>query len=428
MALRGILHVTIVFMIVMALTGLVFRWIGTSRELYARRWDVAPPFERVGGSSTRSPLATGAWWTNLHLDEGDPAVATPYAVRGAAGGALEVCYGAAHRSTTTTSVVDAFVADLVVSAGGDKDDGHEHDRKIVRADELTADYSFAAAATAVLARGSPYVTVRVDGARVRIDAAAGIRSVAPLGGDASGDVGVNTFDGPPSTTTTPDDASCASRADCGGLVGDCCPTAAGVFLGCCGRRRLSKAKGTAFAVELNDASKWLLFVSKAVEWEEDGGGAWRVKDTFRGVLRVAYVPDDAGERMLVEAAGTFPVRGKVSWRAARNMATLRFRWQTETTGATKAPLVGLALPHHVETLAGGHAATGFKSLKGQLVAVSGDVWTFREALAWAGNKRVNRTSTCSSSNCVGTILELHGKHSTRENDSSKKEAHRLRLD
>ena len=45
----------------------------------ARR-DLAPPFPSVGQHS-HEPTPTGAWFTNLLLDDGAPSVTTPYAVR-----------------------------------------------------------------------------------------------------------------------------------------------------------------------------------------------------------------------------------------------------------------------------------------------------------------------------------------------------------
>ena len=117
---RRLLVTSALFMFLTALSGAVFRWIGAARDLRAKKLDVAPPFERVGkGPPTRTPLATGAWWTNLRLDEGEQAVPGPYAVRGS-GSALEVCYGAKHRSNTATVVVDAFVADVTLTAAGNR--------------------------------------------------------------------------------------------------------------------------------------------------------------------------------------------------------------------------------------------------------------------------------------------------------------------
>ena len=54
------------------------KWLRTP-AVEARR-DVAPPFPVVGQHKSE-PTPTGAWFTNLLLDDGAPSVTTPYAVR-----------------------------------------------------------------------------------------------------------------------------------------------------------------------------------------------------------------------------------------------------------------------------------------------------------------------------------------------------------
>ena len=79
----------------------------------ARR-DLAPPFPSVGQHS-HEPTPTGAWFTNLLLDDGAPSATTPYAVRfEKKTHALEISYPSSHRAITKDNVVDAFVADVIV--------------------------------------------------------------------------------------------------------------------------------------------------------------------------------------------------------------------------------------------------------------------------------------------------------------------------
>lgn len=87
-----------------------------------------------------------------------------------------MCYGARHRSKTAAAVVDAFAPDVTVTAAGNGTRG------IVRADESLALYAFGRGARALLARGSPYVTIELDRAMdVELGSAAGVASVVPLG-------------------------------------------------------------------------------------------------------------------------------------------------------------------------------------------------------------------------------------------------------
>ncbi|KAH8049842.1 hypothetical protein JL720_15516 [Aureococcus anophagefferens] len=294
---RRLLITSALFMFLTALTGAVFRWIGAARDLRAKKLDVAPPFER--------------------------AVPGPYAVRGS-GSALEVCYGAKHRSNTATVVVDAFVADVTVTAAGNGT------RSVVRADELTATYAFGRGARALFARGSPYVTVELDrGADVELGSARASPVVAGAGGRVPADTGGR---GPP--------RACAAHEGCGGLSGDCCPAAEGVFLECCGggwRRLAEEATGRSFALTLGDGARWLLFASADVSLAK-AGASWRLRAPTDVVARLAYAPDRASEELLVAHAGTYAVGGRVSWAARGDAAVLRFRWATRTFDG--APLLG----------------------------------------------------------------------------------------
>jgi len=135
-------------------TGVIsLKWL-RAPAVEARR-DVAPPFPSVGQHKSE-PTPTGAWFTNLLLDDGAPSVTTPYAVRfEKKTHALEISYPSSHRSITKDNVVDAFVADLIVKT--EKLEKPE----LVSYDELTASFRFGDA-TAYFARGSPFVTVALD--------------------------------------------------------------------------------------------------------------------------------------------------------------------------------------------------------------------------------------------------------------------------
>ena len=210
-------------------TGVIsLKWL-RAPAVEARR-DVAPPFPSVG-QHTKEPTPTGAWFTNLLLDDGAPSVSTPYAVRfEKKTHALEISYPSSHRSITKDNVVDAFVADLIVKT--EKLEKPE----LVSYDELTASFSFGDA-KAHFARGSPFVTIALDAG-----SSLTLASVQPL--KLQGSTTRTTTTAPIATSNKPqDDASCKAHPVCSNLIGVCCPTAEGVFLGCCeaGRRRLSTA-------------------------------------------------------------------------------------------------------------------------------------------------------------------------------------------
>ncbi|KAK7253226.1 hypothetical protein SO694_00001049 [Aureococcus anophagefferens] len=118
-----------------------------------------------------------------------------------AGSALEVCYGARHRSNTAAAVVDAFAADVTVTAAGDGARGlvrptSSRPRRLRRG------------ARALFARGSPYVTVELDRSTdVELGSAAGVAFVVPLGAGADDDAG-----GRGRRARAPARAAAASRA------------------------------------------------------------------------------------------------------------------------------------------------------------------------------------------------------------------------
>ncbi len=215
-------------MALVATSVISLKWL-RAPAVEARR-DVAPPFPSVG-QHTKEPTPTGAWFTNLLLDDGAPSVSTPYAVRfEKKTHALEISYPSNHRAITKDNIADSFVADLIIKT-----------EKLVKPelvshDELTASFRFGDA-QAYFARGSPFVTIALDaGSSLTI---ASVQSLKLQGSTTR-----TTTTAPIATSNRPqDDASCKAHPVCSNLIGVCCPTAEGVFLGCCeaGRRRLSTA-------------------------------------------------------------------------------------------------------------------------------------------------------------------------------------------
>ena len=306
--LRSLLVVSLVFMALTALTGSVFRWIHTTRELEAKRLDVKPPFEKATpGKATRQPVPTGAWWTNLLLDEGGAATTTPYSVRGAGGG-LEVSYGASHRTSTATNVVDAFVADVRVGTSCGDGVTNGTGGRVVSRDDLTARYAFGGCAIALLARGSPYVTVEVRSS-LHLSSDVGIASLVARDGtepepEPEAEAGADSDSDGPTPDATPRDGgesearTCAAHAGCGGLQGDCCPTAEGAFLDCCsgGRRSLEATpESDRFEMTLGDGRVWLIYASSPLAFAKTGSS---YAASFRGTLRLAHAPDAAAAKLL----------------------------------------------------------------------------------------------------------------------------------
>jgi len=343
------------------------KWLTKLGGAAQARRDVPPPFPRVGQPSKGPPTPTGAWFTNLLLDEGAPSAPAPYAVRfEEQTHALEISYPAAHRVVTQNNVVDAFVADLVLKTE------HLTKPKVVAFDELTAEVVFGDA-RAHFSRGSPFVTIALD-------AGAAFTLASSSGLTLAGTTTQTTTTAPAAIVNRPqDDASCKAHPVCSNLIGVCCPTAKGIFLGCCdaGRRRLTAAKR--FKVALGDGSAWLLHASAPISL--NGANALTAKVTEKTIMRLAYVPDAQTEALLDAHATSYAVAGRVAWHASYaepDVVELSFLWSVR--GGAPSQLLQLALPHHADTLSASTIDTAFVSLKGELRGVIGDTWRFREPL------------------------------------------------
>ena len=331
----------------------------------ARR-DVAPPFPIVG-QHDKEPTPTGAWFTNLLLDDGAPSVSTPYAVRfEKKTHALEISCPSSHRAITKDNIADAFVADLIVKT--EKLEKPE----LVSYDELTAEFKFGDA-KAYFARGSPFVTIALDaGSSLTL---ASVQSLKLQGSTTK-----TTTTAPIATSNRPqDDASCKAHSVCSNLIGVCCPTAEGVFLGCCeaGRRRLTSSSKR-HKVTLGDGSTWLLHASLPIALDEGKALTASIKETT--VLRLAYVPDEATEALLDDHASSYATSGRVAWHASyAEPDVVELAYIFGVVG-NPSKLLTLALPHHTDTILESTMATGYKSLKGPLRGVVGEKWRFREPL------------------------------------------------
>ena len=97
---------------------------------------------------------------------------------------------------------------------------------------------------------------------------------------------------------------------CSNLIGVCCPTAEGVFLGCCeaGRRRLTATKR--HKITLGDGSTWLLHASLPIALDEGKALTASIKE--KTILRLAYVPDEETEALLDDHAASYATSGRVA--------------------------------------------------------------------------------------------------------------------
>ena len=149
-----------------------------------------------------------------------------------------------------------------------------------------------------------------------------------------------------------------------------------------------QVSGKRFEVTLNNGQKWIIYASSDISFNINGP-TFTASGQFSGTIRVAGFWDGGSVDVakLDECAGKIPTGGSISAEVQGDMAYMKFNWQTTGSGE----LLMMALPHHLDTIT--NTPTGHKVnvLKGDMVAVTGDVWTFNEPLttiSWGAPRTV----------------------------------------
>lgn len=335
-----------------------------SAALFAGATAGADALPAVAGLADE-PFPTGAWWTNLVLEQGEAAVvAMPYVFR-MLGEKAHVSFP--FRVVTPTVVQSGFIAQIVLSsAAGGADDpvAPPTAHQVVAFDSFGVNVRFqrhgAAEFTLLLMRGSPYVTMEFTGSRPVIESTDGL-SLSRL----------KKFDGL-------------------------------VFMDG------SDVEFAVYSLLVSNGQMWYIFSSDpTLELKLGTDGRVVAKEALTGVLRVALSLDATTFPYLLESASVYPTGGVVNYTADpadSSVARLEFRWKTKTFAAfapdtdsssrRKAELLMLALPHHMDIMqvqsAPGEKATTdankvvnilrYTSIRGPMKGVLGSVWHMREQL------------------------------------------------
>jgi len=349
--------------------------------------------------TTQRPYPTGAWWTNLVVggpsSTGDglgAAEATPYAVSVLPDRGVVLSYG--DLLVANASLTLGAAADLVVTMR----EGFE-ERRVEAWDDLTMTMRLEGPKKkgsrpridALFARGSPYVTFRVDGATPAFSSDAMIADLYAV-------------DAPSNASGI---TSCAAFPACAAasLKGDCCPQPSGVAHPCCDGHLGDQGPAEVFSVSLSNGQEWRLYFSAPVALRWDGKGAAAAAE-FSGIFRAALVPPDASKKhagrnaaMLDAHAETYATSGEVRVVTDRardpDAGTVEFRWRVSYLRSSierverEPALLQLALPHHVDALVADDTV-GFLEpdvlayrggLKGSCRGVLGAAWRVREELS-----------------------------------------------
>ncbi|CAE7463005.1 eng2, partial [Symbiodinium microadriaticum] len=279
------------------------------------------------------PFPTGAFWTNLVVENGDGAVNTiPYGVKCLETG-IHVSYGPTRRSVTNKWIRDTFDTDIQISTVEPY-----QSRSISAHDDLSVTMTFLAASgsyDAVLVKGSPFLTVSFGGCTPLLQSAT---------------MHVTSFESHP----LPDDS----------------------------KRRY-------YVITLGNYQKWLVYTSfdTLLNWKS-GDDKVTAAAKVTGVIRMALLPQldyTPDLNTLLQYASCYPTGASVVLAHPKSMmSTVTYRFRTEGSGG----LLMLALPHHVDVLDmsmrdSGASRAAQKTLKhiwtmkGKVLPVVGKEWLLK---------------------------------------------------
>lgn len=300
----------------------------------ARTWTMgapfstsAPPFDNVQHplapspfwGSPVAPLPTNAEWMNLVLGNGkNPINILPYVINALEGG-FEV--SAPKRVVSDKAIVSGIEHELSF-----RSTELAASRKLIDHDLFSATMQWSAGAgktlTAPLVRGMPYATAIYT-------------DLTPFIGSSHAILSVN-------DATTP-----------------------------------SPVTDERFRIALNNGQTWVLYATPNItlNWNAIGLTA---AQPFNGALRAALVFDAPDALSVLDAhRAAYPKGGDVAVSVTGDTATIDFKWEKQGSG----PLLMMALPHHVDTLKdAGTTDLSQRTIKGDMVAVTGDAWSMTEPL------------------------------------------------
>ncbi|DAZ92504.1 TPA: hypothetical protein N0F65_012734, partial [Lagenidium giganteum] len=303
---------------------------------------LAPNANANANATIDGAFPTGAFWTNLVLDDGTAPVATfPYTVKVDAH-ALHVAYP--FRVVMPHVVQNGFVSEMVMSMATPATQHH-----VTQFDALSVHVRFFGSEdaarggefTALLVRGAPYVTAQYTNA---------VPTVGPREG-----ITISKF-----------------KREVNQVLLDG-----------------NDVDFAIYSVQLSNNKLWFVYVSdKDIELKLQDGQLVATTE-FTGVLRVAHCPDGFAAPFLHDGAAIYPIGGDVKMEAVseyknKDTAVLEFHWKTRSLTATKVAgerLLMLALPHHADALRSSvRDDIIFTSIRGIMKGVYGCVWSMEEEL------------------------------------------------
>jgi len=272
------------------------------------------------GPNYKRPYPTNTWWINLVMGGNNPIKTFPYLIRVSNNGGFGLCYPG--RTVQKNYIVETMIENLNV--GSTQGTGN---RRVISHDDLSVNVQLSSGSgtmTSPLVRGQGYVTVQYNGLTPKVSS---IHAISSINGGSSGSV-----------------------------------------------------SGTKIKLALNNGQTWIIYSSSSITWTRSGN-TLNANGPFSGTIRVAYVMNPSSQESLFDQySSTYPTGGKVSYGVSNDMATIKF---TFSKAGGSGSLLMFSLPHHRDVLQNPNYAQPqirYRTIKGYVDAVIGDVWTMQEKL------------------------------------------------
>ncbi|CAK4079921.1 unnamed protein product [Aphanomyces euteiches] len=346
-----------------------------------------PPFEKdsnlihpqlIAPELLKHPIPTNAWWTNLLISDSHgqntgagQVTLTPYTISSWPH-VVQVSYGDDRRVEEPSKIEEYFSADMTFGTVEPS-----HSREVVGFDPLTVHLEYrdeqnATTFTAILARGSPYMTF-------------------------------NYSNSSPILTTTN-----FAMLSCNGQ--NVTSTTSPILI--------ASAFNLVTQIERGKTQQWLVFFPHNVTVEVNTTAFAVQTPSFSGIVRAAIVPyhNSTVADILREHASIVPVASAVSMSSNTSTGVLEFTWKTVAmtpeSDLSTSTLLMLANPHHVASMLqedlsttdlsvvlhsarspGPFASTapgrilgamGHRAIKGNLTFVVGNSWRMADILTDVG--------------------------------------------
>jgi endo-1,3(4)-beta-glucanase len=146
----------------------------------------------------------------------------------------------------------------------------------------------------------------------------------------------------------------------------------------------SSVTGDRFVLVFDNGQTWVVYASAPITVNWQSAGIFKASAPFNGVIRAALVgPAQDALAVLDAHRVAYPTGGEVAVTVNADKADIAFNWKKQGAG----PLLMMALPHHLDSIvAPAKTDVSLRTIKGDMVALTGDSWAFVEALspiAWS---------------------------------------------